>query len=332
MRLRMISAMGMFVIVILAWLLSTNRRRISWQLVAKGLALQFLMALILFKTAWGNAAVASANGAVSSLLNASAAGTAFVFGPLADPAKAGGFIIFVQFTGSIVFIAALSAGLYHLGVLQCVVAVLSKLMRMVLGTSGSESLAAVVNMFVGQDESALFIRPYLKGLTQSEVMALMTIGMGTIASGVLVTYAGMLTTAGVVNAGGHLLAASILSAPASLVIAKIIVPETEVSQTAGHVRVPEHERAVNLADALCSGASEGWAHGGEYCGHADRVCCDSLSAQFHIGSGGKYVWRKGSDIGGNGRVCVQTVCVLDGRGTFRFDGHWIVAREADDRQ
>ena len=258
MHLQLASAAGIFIIVALAWLLSANRWRVSWALVGKGLLLQLIMALLLFKTGWGRAAVAGANSAVGSLLAASAAGTSFVFGPLADPAKAGGFIIFVQFTGSIVFIAALSAGLYHLGLLQLVVAGLAKVMRVVLGTSGSESLAAAVNMFVGQDESALFIRPYLRGLTPSEIMALMTVGMSTIASGVLVTYAGMLGSAGLPNVGGHLLAASVLSAPASLVLAKILMPETNVSETAGTVRLQHHERAVNLADALCAGATEGF--------------------------------------------------------------------------
>ncbi len=130
-------------------------------------------------------------------------------------------------------------------------------MRFVLGTSGSESLAAAVNMFVGQDESALFIRPYLDGLTHSEMMALMTVGMGTMASGILVTYTGILGAAGIPNAGGHLLSASVLSTPASMVIAKILLPETEVSMTAGKVRIIHGERAVNLADAICRGASEG---------------------------------------------------------------------------
>lgn len=259
MILHVTSGAGIFLMVAIAWLFSIDRWRISWPLVVKGLLLQLAMALVLFKTGWGQAVIEGANTGIGSILSASEKGTAFVFGPLADHDKIGGMIFFVDVTGSIVFVAALTAGLFHLGILQRVVAAFAVVMRRLLGTSGSESLAAAVNMFVGQDESALFIRPYLEGMTRSEIMALMTVGMGTIASGILVTYSGMLGTAGIPNAGGHLLTASVLSAPASLVIAKIMVPEREVSMTAGHARVPHGTRAANLADAICRGASEGLA-------------------------------------------------------------------------
>lgn len=243
--------------IFVAWLFSADRWRVSWKLVIKGLLLQFAMALVLFNTGWGRAALRGANGGVESLLDASSAATAMVFGPMADPRQPGGVSFFVSVTGSIVFIASLTAGLFYLGILQRVVAALAVIMRVLLGTSGSESLAAAVNMFVGQDESALFIRPYLDGMTRSEIMALMTVGMGTIASGVLVAYTGMLGAAGVPSAGGHLLCASVLSAPASLVMAKILLPETEPSMTAGKARLIEDVRAVNLLDALCRGAFEG---------------------------------------------------------------------------
>ncbi len=243
--------------IAVAWLFSVNRWRVSWPLVAKGLLLQFVMALVLFKTTWGRAALGGADHGVNSLLDASSVGTSFVFGSLADRKQPGGVSFFVSVTGSIVLIASLTAGLFYLGILQRVVAAFAVVMRFVLGTSGSESLAAAVNMFVGQDESALFIRPYLEEMTRSEIMALMTIGMGTIASGVLVTYTGMLGSAGVPSAGGHLLCASVLSAPASLVIAKILLPETEPSMTAGRAHLAHDTRALNLLDALCRGAGEG---------------------------------------------------------------------------
>lgn len=257
MSLRLISACGIFLMIAVAWIFSANRWRVSWRLVAKGLLLQFAMAVILFKTGWGGAALRGANSGVESLLDASSAGASMVFGPMADSQQPGGVSFFVSVTASIVFIAGLTAGLFYLGILQRVVAAFSVVMRVVLGTSGSESLAAAVNMFVGQDESALFIRPYLDGMTRSELMALMTVGMGTIASGVLVAYTGMLGSAGVPSAGGHLLCASVLSSPASLVMAKILLPETEPSQTSGKARLIEDVRAVNLLDALCRGAFEG---------------------------------------------------------------------------
>jgi CNT family concentrative nucleoside transporter len=254
---RITNVVGIGFIFAVAWLFSANRWRVSWGLVAKGLILQFGLALAILKTTWGQAALGSVNTGINSLLDASKAGTAMVFGSMADPGQPGGVSFFVNITGSIVFIAAFTAALFYLGVLQRVVAAIAVVMRVVLGTSGSESLAAAVNMFVGQDESALFIRPYLEEMTRSEIMALMTVGMGTIASGVLVTYTGILGAAGLPGAGGHLLSASVLSTPASLVMAKIMLPETQISMTAGKARLSHDVRAMNLLDALCTGASEG---------------------------------------------------------------------------
>jgi CNT family concentrative nucleoside transporter len=255
---RFVSLLGIFLIVAFTWIISTNRRRVSWPLVIKGLLLQATLALILFKTSWGQVVLVNTNGVVGHLLDAGNAGTAFVFGPLADSAKIGGFIIFVQYTGIVVFMGAFSTALYHVGILQLVVGVMARLMRVTLGTSGAESLVAAINMFVGQDESALFIRPYLRDLTPSEVMALMTVGMGTIASGVLVVYSDLLGRAGLPNAGGHLLAASVLSAPASLVIAKILVPETGIPKTSGRTSLEPADHSLNVFDALCHGATEGF--------------------------------------------------------------------------
>ncbi|HEY2483142.1 MAG TPA: nucleoside transporter C-terminal domain-containing protein [Caulobacteraceae bacterium] len=254
----MISAAGILFMVFVAWLFSADRWRVSWSLVFRGLLLQLVLAVVLFKTGWGRAALHGVDAGVDSLLKATGAGTAMVFGPMADPRQQGGVSFFVNVTGSIVFIAALTSGLFYLGILQRIVALLSVVMRVVLGTSGSESLAAAVNMFVGQDESALFIRPYLDGMTRSELTALMTVGMGTIASGVLVAYTGMLGAAGLAGAGGHLLTASVLSSPASLVMAKIMLPETQPSMTRGHAPLLAGTHSVNLLDAICHGASEGF--------------------------------------------------------------------------
>ena len=248
---------GILFIYAVAWLFSTNRWRVPWTVVAKGFVLQLALALILLKTTWGHAALEWANTGVNSLLDASGAGGSMVFGSMANPNQPGGVSFFINVTASIVFIASFTSALFYLGILQRIVSAIAIVVRVVLGTSGSETLAAAVNMFVGQDESALFIRPYLEDMTRSEIMALMTVGMGTIASGVLVAYTGMLTSAGVPAAGGHLLSASVLSSPASLVMAKIMLPETQVSMTAGKARLSHETRASNLLDALCRGAGEG---------------------------------------------------------------------------
>jgi CNT family concentrative nucleoside transporter len=180
-----------------------------------------------------------------------------VFGPLADSTKLqetfrSGPIFAILVSATIIVISALSALLYHWGVLQKVVAGMAWVMMRVMGTSGSESLAAASNIFLGQTEAALLIKPYLLKMTRSEIMALMVTGFSTIATGVMVVYAGL-----PMLSAGHIVTASVLGAPAGLLMAKVMFPETEESETGGRHHFRTERTAVNSLDALCVGASEG---------------------------------------------------------------------------
>jgi concentrative nucleoside transporter, CNT family len=226
--------------------------------VGTGLALQFVVGWLILRTEAGAKFFGGLDDAFRRLLGFANEGVAMVFGPLANhdllvekwgPANA--FLFAVTVTGTIVFVSALSSLLYHYGILQLVVRGVAWGMRRVMGTSGSESLAAAANIFMGQTEAPLVIKPYLATMTRSELMALMVGGMATIAGGVLAAYVSFGISA------GHLLTASVMSAPASLLMAKILLPEAEASDTAsGTQRVIERE-TVNGVDALCRGASDG---------------------------------------------------------------------------
>ena len=253
---RLISLSGLLVMIGLGWACSTNRRRVPWGLVAKGTLLQFVFAWLVLKTEAGKAFFDGAGRAIQFVLDASKAGTSLVFGSLAGEEQFG-FVFFIHVTGTIILVSALMSALYYLGVMQWVVWAMAKLMQVVMGTSGSESLAAAANVFVGQTEAPLVIKPYLPRMTQSEIMALMTGGMATIAGGVMAAYAGMLKNAGFDRGAGDLLAASIMSAPASLVMAKIMVPEREESETRGDCRVRLEREGTNLLDGICIGAADG---------------------------------------------------------------------------
>ena len=262
---RLINLGGLVVLVGIAWALSSARRQINWSLVLKGIALQLICAFVVLRTPWGKPFFAAAREIVLFVLDASKAGTEFVFGALANETVFGqamgdqdrwGFVFFVQVTGTIILVSSLMAALYYLGIMQWVVWAMAKVMQVVMGLSGSESLAAAANVFVGQTEAPLVIRPYLERMTRSELMALMTGGMATIAGGVMAAYVGMLKD-DFPDIAGHLLAASVMSAPAALVLAKIMVPETEQSETMGTVPLDYEKNGYNLIDAICRGASEG---------------------------------------------------------------------------
>ncbi len=181
-----------------------------------------------------------------------------VFGPLADTSVMSNtfgadhaFLFVVSVSAIVIVVSSLSSFFYHYGILQRAVHLMAVLMQKTMRTSGSESLAAAVNIFVGQTESALVIKLYLAGMTASEILALMTVGMATIASGIMVVYAGMGLNA------GHLLTASVMSAPGALLIAKIMLPETDPSETASTSRLKTEVHTINGLDALCRGAAEG---------------------------------------------------------------------------
>ena len=263
MHLKFVSLLGMCVLIALAWGCSTNRRRFPWRTVGWGLGLQFIFAVLILKTQPGRVTFELANAAITRLIQFAGEGSKMVFGPLADPDALKGpfgnnaFIFAITVTATIILVAAVSSLLYHLGILQKVVHAMAWLMRRAMKTSGSETLAAAANIFMGQTEAPLVIKPYVAGMTQSELLCLMTGGMATIAGGVAAAYAQMGMAAGHPETAGHLLSASVMSAPAALMISKILMPETEVSETASGRTADPERNTLNSIDALCRGTTDG---------------------------------------------------------------------------
>jgi len=258
MALKLVSFLGVFAMIAMAWAVSLNRKKFPWRTVVTGVALQFIFAAIILKTEPGRRVFDAAQTAVDNLLNCANAGGEMVFGPLSRQklleghwGAGNGVIVAITITVTIILVAALSSLLYHYGILQHVVRGVAWVMQRVMRTSGSESLAAAANIFMGQTEAPLVVRPYLPRMTQSEMLAVMIGGMASIAGGVLAVYVSFGVYA------GHLLTASVMSAPASLMIAKIILPEIETSETAAGASAVVPRETVNGLDALCVGASDG---------------------------------------------------------------------------
>jgi CNT family concentrative nucleoside transporter len=247
---RAVSGLGLLTFVGLAWLCSGNRSRIPWRTVAWGLGLQLGLGVLLLNTPVGGLFFTMMNALVGALLRYTDVGVRFVFGALVDT----GFSFAINVLPIIVFMGSVFAVLYHLGVVQPVVNGLARLLGRTLRISGAESLAAVANLFVGMVESALVVRPYLEGMTRSELFTLMTLGMSTVAGSVLLAYVGML--GGGVFAG-HLATASLLSAPAGVLVAKMMIPESEAPETAAGAKTVAESPAVNVIDAAAQGALAG---------------------------------------------------------------------------
>ena len=259
MPLQLVSAFGIIAILAVTWGISSNRKLFPWRTVIWGMILQFVFALFILKTPIGLRLFEGAQVVVDQLNVYANEGAKMVFGPLADgeslrktfgPGQ--GFVFAVSVAATIILISALSSLLYHWGVLQKVVAGMAFVMMKTMRTSGSESLAGASNIFLGQNEAALVIKPYLPKMTQSEIAALMTTGFSTIATGVMAVYAGM---EGI--SAGHILTASVLGAPAGLLTSKIIFPETESSETGERCHFDVDRTTLNSFDALCHGANEG---------------------------------------------------------------------------
>jgi CNT family concentrative nucleoside transporter len=255
---KLVSLLGLVVMIAAAWSLSTNRRRFPWRTVAAGLALQLAIAWFILKTKAGRAFFDGAQSAFLKLLECAAQGAEFVFGPLAREKMLAekwgpehGFIFVVTVTATIILVSALSSMLYHYGILQRIVRGVAWVMQRAMRTSGSESLAAAANIFLGQTEAPLVIKPYLRRMTRSELLAMMVGGMASIAGGVLAAYVGFKISA------GDLLVASVMSAPASLMIAKVLLPESEVSETAAGASAKVPRETHNGLESLCRGASDG---------------------------------------------------------------------------
>ena len=255
----LISVAGFLVFAGIAWLLSTDRRKVAWKTIAWGVALQLVIGLLIFRVPASRTPFLWLNDGVLGLLNASKAGTAFLFGPLAaSPGESGsiGFILIFQVLPVAIFFAAFTALLYHLRFLQWVVRLFAKVFHRTMRISGAESLSGAANIFVGV-ESALVIRPYLDKMTRSELLTVLTTGMATVASSTLGIYVAFLT--GVFpQIAGHLLSASVLAIPASIVVCKLLVPETEMPETAlGVPTEDEHTRARNFMSAIIQGSMDG---------------------------------------------------------------------------
>jgi len=265
MELKFISLLGWLVMIAAAWSISFNRKKFPWRTVIWGIGLQFTLALLILKTPWGGRLFEFAGKVVQKLIQFSTDGTKFVFGPLADSELLGkvfgpehGLVFAILVTGTVVIVSALSALFYHWGILQRVVRAVAFVMQKAMRTSGSETLSAAANIFMGQTEAPLVIRPYVPRMTKSELMTIMVCGMAHIAGGVAAVYAAMGMAAGYQNTAGHLLTASVLNCPAALLIAKIMLPETEVSETAGTSPATVPRTTANSVDAICRGAGDGF--------------------------------------------------------------------------
>ena len=272
---------GIIVLVGIAYLLSNNKKKINWKLVATGLGLQFVFAIFILRgedlqnfsvpLGWPLEFFNWISGFFVILLNFTTEGAVFIFGDLAKPPGAdgslGSFFAF-QVLPTIIFFACLMSVLYYIGFMQLVVRAMAWIMARSLGTSGAESLSCSANIFVGQTEAPLMIKPYLMDMTKSEILTIMVGGMATIAGGVMAAYVQILGSAYSVKHGiplleaqqmfaTHLLGASVMAAPAAIVISKILFPEREEPVTKGIVKVEVEKDAANVIEAAANGASSG---------------------------------------------------------------------------
>ncbi len=273
--------LGISVILGIALVISNNRSQISWRTVAAGLGLQICLAIFILKgdamgawfapLGWPKMFVSWVSSFFVLVLNYTTAGATFIFGdlakPVGTPGSMGQFFAF-QVLPTIIFFGSLMAVLYHLGVMQKIVQGMASLVSRFLGTSGAESLSVTANIFVGQTEAPLVVRPYLDQMTMSELLAVMTGGMATIAGGVMAAYIqilgdpyavanGLALDAGRLVFAEQLLSASVMAAPAALLLAKIMIPETGEPETRGGATIAVEKTAANVIDAAANGASDG---------------------------------------------------------------------------
>ena len=248
---QMIPILGMMVILSAAVLLSKNRKAIPWRTVGWGLALQILVALFVLRTGLGYWLMSKISGAFVSVLNCSFAGSSFVFGALGEKQGSFGMIFAFQALPMIIFVAALMSILYYLRIIPTLVLLTGRAMAKLLGTSGAESLEVAASILMGQTEAPLVIRPYLADLTESELMTIMTAGMAHIAGSVFGAYVLFGAEA------RHLLTAVVMTAPGTIVLSKMLVPETGHPKTSGNVKLTEEGKPINLLDAASRGVSDG---------------------------------------------------------------------------
>jgi CNT family concentrative nucleoside transporter len=262
---RLFSLFGIVVILAIAWALSTDRKAIRGRTVAWGLGLQLVLALFVLKTPIGQEVFSWVGAKITRVLNLSYVGSDFVFGALGVPGggqlpvrigelngtAALGFVFAFQILPTIIFVAAMFAILYHLGVMQVIVRAVAKLMTRLMGASGAESLNVAASIFMGQTEAPLTVRPFLNKMTQSELMCVMTAGMAHVSGSIMAAYIAFGVEA------KHLLAAVIMTAPGTILLAKMLVPETGTPETAGTVKLSDERVDANVIGAAARGTSEG---------------------------------------------------------------------------
>ncbi len=240
--------------------LSSDRRRIPWRIVIGGVALQVVLVILFLMVPATTTVFQSIAGVATRILSFSNAGAAYIFGDELFTKKAVGFVFAIHVLPTIIFFASFMSILYHIGLMQRLVAGMAWVMKRSMGVSGAESLAMAANVFVGQTEAPLVVRPYVATMTKSELMTLMTGGFATIAGGVFAAYVSMLggdDAASKTEFARHLLMASVMSAPAAFVMAKLILPETETSATSGDIAQTFERNTINILDAATTGASDG---------------------------------------------------------------------------
>ncbi|MGL4739179.1 MAG: NupC/NupG family nucleoside CNT transporter [Sarcina sp.] len=250
---RFIGVLGLITILGVAFLFSENKKKINWRLVITGLVLQILFALFVLKTEIGQNIFNGFNDVIMKLLSFTNQGTDFLFGPLSNGSGAipAGSVFVFNVLPTMIFFSTLMSILYHLGIMQFIIKFVSKGLAKLLKTSGAETLSAVGNIFLGQTEAPLLIKPYIKKMTRSELLAIMVGGMATVAGGVMAGYVAMGVDA------GYLLSGSIMAAPAGLLLAKMLIPETEVPQTKDGTEVKLESTSSSVIEAAANGASEG---------------------------------------------------------------------------
>lgn len=250
---RFTGVLGILAVLLAAWLGSTNRGRVRWRTVAWGLSLQLIFAFLVLRFDFGQRAMAWAGDVVNSMLACTQAGTKVLFGALGTPNTSLGSIFAFQVLPTIIFISAFFAVLYHIGLMQIIIRGLAWVMLKTMRISGAESMNVAASIFMGQTEAPLTIRPFLAKATRSELMTIMTSGMAHVSGGIMAMYIAQGIEA------RHLLSAVIMTSPGTIVMAKMLVPETEIPATEGRVVIPENEehKDENLIGAIARGTIDG---------------------------------------------------------------------------
>ena len=304
---------GFVVILGLAYLMSNNRKSINYRLVVSGLALQLLLAVFVLKVPFGQALFRQVGDGITALLGFSDEGAGFVFGALVTKpdemvklfGPGANYIFAFRVVPTIIFVSSLVSITYYLGIMQRVVQVVAKVVSTIMGASGAEALSNAGSVFVGQVEAQLLIKPYVPTMTKSELLASMAGSMACVSGGVLAVYIGLGIKA------SYLLTASIMAAPAALVIAKIVYPETEESTTKGTVKIEIKKTNANVIDAAAHGAGEGLRIGLNVVAMLIAFIALVYLCNAFIGQAGRWLAMTGLSLGGVGldlnHLTLQTI-------------------------